>query len=331
MALSWLDTVVLFLILFQLLLGFQQGFALGLLSLVGYALALAAILLAAPWLATWAHQQWHWPLTPVVLISAVILLVVIRFATGWVIAGLHLKLERRPRVRQANRRLGLLPGAVWAYLSALLLTWLYSGFAGPLPAHSPIATRLLATGEKPMNAVVSRLPGGLPNIVLMPGGWEVIAGDSPNAHVPPNQLEKQMLVLVNQERTKRGLKPLKWDDKLAEVAHRRCNDMLAHSYFAHEDPQGKTVVDVARKVGVGYFVIGENLAFAPTLDIAHHGLMESPGHRENILRPGFDRVGIGIVRIPRGSAYAPIHPGKKPPTPLRGYGGYLLVTQVFKR
>jgi uncharacterized membrane protein required for colicin V production len=331
MALSWLDTVLILLILFQLLLGFQQGLALGVLSLFGYALALLVIMVASPWLASWAHHQWNWPVTPVLLISAVVLIVFIRFATGWVTAGVHLNLEKRPRTRQANRWLGLLPGALWAYLSALLLTWLYSGFAGALPPHSEIASRLLASGEKPLNEVVSRLPGGLPNIVLMPSGWEVVAGDSPNVHVPPSQLEKEMLTLVNQERTKRGLKALKWDDKLAEVAHRRSNDMLAHSYFAHEDPQGKTVADVARKVGVGYFVIGENLAFAPTLAIAHRGLMESPGHRENILRPGFDRVGIGIVRIPAGSTYLPIHHGKKPPKPLRGYGGYLLVTQVFKR
>ncbi len=40
---------------------------------------------------------------------------------------------------------------------------------------------------------------------------------------------------------------------------------------------------------------GENIALAPTLDIAHSGLMHSPGHRANILRPEFGRLGSGIV------------------------------------
>jgi uncharacterized protein YkwD len=45
---------------------------------------------------------------------------------------------------------------------------------------------------------------------------------------------------------------------------------------------------------VRFLTAGENLAFAPTVASAHEGLMQSPGHRANILRPQFARVGIGI-------------------------------------
>ncbi len=48
--------------------------------------------------------------------------------------------------------------------------------------------------------------------------------------------------------------------------------------------------------GVSFILAGENLAVAPTISIAHKGLMDSPGHRENILRPQFHRVGIGAAR-----------------------------------
>jgi uncharacterized protein YkwD len=50
-----------------------------------------------------------------------------------------------------------------------------------------------------------------------------------------------------------------------------------------------------REAGITFMNAGENLALAQTLDIAHNGLMHSPGHRANILRPQFGRVGIGIL------------------------------------
>ena len=46
---------------------------------------------------------------------------------------------------------------------------------------------------------------------------------------------------------------------------------------------------------IKFISAGENLAYAPTVEIAHQGLMNSPGHRENILRPSFGRVGIGVI------------------------------------
>jgi len=58
----------------------------------------------------------------------------------------------------------------------------------------------------------------------------------------------------------------------------------------HKDP-----FDRMRDAHVRFTLAGENLALAQTLPIAHEGLMNSPGHRENILRTGFGRVGIGIL------------------------------------
>ncbi len=58
---------------------------------------------------------------------------------------------------------------------------------------------------------------------------------------------------------------------------------------------GSNAVDRMAAAGVTYRTAGENLALAPTLSLAHTGLMNSPGHRANILHPDFGRVGIGIV------------------------------------
>ncbi len=50
-----------------------------------------------------------------------------------------------------------------------------------------------------------------------------------------------------------------------------------------------------REANIRFSTAGENLALAPSMQIAHSGLMKSPGHRANILRPEFGRVGIGIM------------------------------------
>jgi len=104
-----------------------------------------------------------------------------------------------------------------------------------------------------------------------------------------------MLDLVNKERAAAGLHPLVADPELTEVARRHSADMFARGYFAHDTPEGLSPFDRMRAANVHFLTAGENLALAPTLSVAHNGLMNSPGHRENILRPQFGRVGIGIL------------------------------------
>jgi uncharacterized protein YkwD len=104
-----------------------------------------------------------------------------------------------------------------------------------------------------------------------------------------------MLGLLNEERRAHGLRPLQADPEAAEVARAHSVDMFAHGYFSHITPRGEGPFDRMRDGGLRFRAAGENLALARTLPMAHQGLMESPGHRANILRPQFGRVGIGIV------------------------------------
>ncbi len=118
---------------------------------------------------------------------------------------------------------------------------------------------------------------------------------------PRAALEVQMLALVNKERRAAGLRPLVMDEKLTVVAREHSADMLARGYFSHYSPEGKTAFDRLRARRIPFLAAGENLAFAPTVRVAHTGLMNSPGHRANILRPLFGKVGIGIMDAgPRG-------------------------------
>jgi uncharacterized protein YkwD/uncharacterized membrane protein required for colicin V production len=107
--------------------------------------------------------------------------------------------------------------------------------------------------------------------------------------------EDAMLVLVNHERTTRGLKPLTLNLKARAVARAYSADMFARGYFSHIDTEGKSPFDRIKAGGVKFGTAGENLALAPTLALAHQGLMNSPGHRANILGPHYRTVGIGII------------------------------------
>ena len=108
-------------------------------------------------------------------------------------------------------------------------------------------------------------------------------------------LEAEMLVMINKERADNGLKPLRADAELVPVARLHSRDMFVRGYFAHINPDGKNPFDRMKASGVSFQTAGENLALAPTLRIAHTNLMNSPGHRANILNPAFGRVGIGIL------------------------------------
>lgn len=110
-----------------------------------------------------------------------------------------------------------------------------------------------------------------------------------------NATENAMIDLVNNERVSRGFKALVFDRKLREIARAHSADMFLRGYFSHYSPEGLTVADRAAKVGVDFLVIGENLAYAPTLELAHQGLMNSPGHRANILSEDYGRIGIGVM------------------------------------
>lgn len=109
------------------------------------------------------------------------------------------------------------------------------------------------------------------------------------------QSEQKMLELVNAQRVKNGTKPLVWDESQAQVGRSHSKDMFERGYFSHYSPEGKDIGDRLDVAGIAYSIAGENLAFAPSVTRAHDGLMNSPGHRRNILDPAFGKIGIGAV------------------------------------
>lgn len=128
------------------------------------------------------------------------------------------------------------------------------------------------------------------------------------------QMQRQMLGLINEARTNAGLTVVVWDDFAAEVGARHAREMAEHGYFSHWNFEGWGP-DHRYSLAGSHHAVMENLhAFsltyedgrgAPVQDWSlviangHQGLMESEGHRANILDPAHTHVGIGMAYNPQ--------------------------------
>ncbi|MCD6109304.1 CAP domain-containing protein [bacterium] len=120
-------------------------------------------------------------------------------------------------------------------------------------------------------------------------------------------MEWKMLRLVNKDRKQNGLKKLRMQEDLRVVARKHSKDMAQKDYFEHKNLLGETPFDRLDKARITDIVAGENLAKIKGYQIpvrrAEIGLMNSPGHRANILKSDYNCVGIGIVKSQDQSFY----------------------------
>jgi len=108
-----------------------------------------------------------------------------------------------------------------------------------------------------------------------------------------SEFAAQVVNLVNQERAKAGLQPLATDDKLAGMAMDKAKDMHDNQYFDHQSPTYGSPFDMMRSYGIQYSYAGENIAMGQrTPEEVMNGWMNSEGHRQNILNPNFNKIGV---------------------------------------
>ncbi len=106
--------------------------------------------------------------------------------------------------------------------------------------------------------------------------------------------EQQMINLVNQSRAQNDLPALQSDNQLSEIARIKSKDMIDGNYFSHNSPTHGSPFDMLKNFGVSYIKAGENIAGNQTVEKAHEALMNSSGHRQNILSSEYTHIGIGI-------------------------------------
>jgi uncharacterized protein YkwD len=204
-----------------------------------------------------------------------------------------------------NRLLGLGPGFISGIIFAAILAPIL--LALPLPdslstpaRESAVANRLASVTERIETTLRPIFDEAIRQTLTLrtvrPNSDETVELPYQVLNPKPRpDLEAEMLELVNRERVAAGLRPLVADTELLPVARAHSVDMFARRYFSHYTPEGRSPFDRISDARVSFTIAGENLALAPTLTMAHNGLMNSPGHRANILRPEFGRVGIGIM------------------------------------
>jgi uncharacterized protein YkwD len=160
---------------------------------------------------------------------------------------------------------------------------------------------------------VSR-PRNLLTAVALVATWALIAGSSASAAdcgpvntqvtgLSQGQMESSIGCLINDERAGYGLQPVTPNADLRQAALSHSNEMVDEGYFEHTSPAGLTFID--RIDATGYmrdarsWVVGENLVWGTgplsTPQSLVTSWMNSPPHRENLLRPAFREIGIAAV------------------------------------
>ena len=235
------------------------------------------------------------------LITAIILEALFGYILGHVLT----KLPKKYWQNKWSKFLALLPAVGGGIILIAFILTLIMGL--PLKpsikndvVDSKIGSYILrqtSGAEKAVNEIFGGVvEDSLTYLIIKPGSKESVPLSVERAELSVDTVsEGEMFKLVNEERRKQGTKELIWNPEIVPVARAHAKDMWERKYFGHYSPEGDDVGDRLDKVDIRYSLAGENLALAPTLSTAHNGLMNSEGHRANILEPKFRRVGIGII------------------------------------
>ena len=117
-------------------------------------------------------------------------------------------------------------------------------------------------------------------------------------------MEDEVLRLVNEERTSRGLNALKRASDLDALARAHSADMINRHFFDHNNPDGQSPFDRMRAAGISYHAAAENIASGQRSAAAvMDAWMNSSGHRKNILNATYTEIGIGAVKSSGGTIY----------------------------
>ena len=111
----------------------------------------------------------------------------------------------------------------------------------------------------------------------------------------PAEAAQRLLAMINLERSKSQLGPLRFDPELARIAGEHVADMLSSGYVGHTSPTQGSASERVTRAGIHTSLVLENIGRGYSLAEVHAGLMQSPGHRGNLLHPDATDVGIAVA------------------------------------
>jgi uncharacterized protein YkwD len=121
-----------------------------------------------------------------------------------------------------------------------------------------------------------------------------LAGMAQAPDSPALSPEQQLFKLINMERANARLEKLQWDAKVAQAAQGHTQRLAANNALSHQFAGEQDLEQRVGAAGARFIAVAENVAVAETVEEAHLALMNSPGHRENIMNPRYNAVGIAV-------------------------------------
>ncbi len=306
MHINWIDWILLVVFGYALIDGWERGFfslLIGLISLLG-----------SLWFAVRYHTMvgnffvhtFGLTTTWKDVMGYLVVAIVTQIAIEMVCVALFRRLPESLRESKTNTWMGSVVSLVNTLVitAFVLLLILKLPFRGTIKTDiknsviSSVLTRLAEQYGGQWNSAVNDIAQNTTKFLTVePGSQQRVPLDigTPDTLSVDTADEQAMVTLVNHERTSRGIAPLSVNEQITKVAEAKSRDMFTRKYFSHYDPDGKNVADHMKDAGISYTVVGENLAYAPDLATAHQGLMNSAGHRANILDTHYHKIGIGVI------------------------------------
>lgn len=302
---NWVDLIIILIAIIFALEGQRRGFFVQIADLVGFLFSLILALTFYPQAAQFIIKIFNLPKIAANPVGFLLVWLITETLFFSVFGGLISKFIARFSTSKVNRLFGFIPSTVntLLFMSFVLL------FAVSLPIRpdikkdvfdSKIGSFLVDKAtvlERPFNSIFGPIAKqGLTFLTIRPDEKGSIPLEFTQKELTVDyQSEKAMLEFVNKERVNRGIAPLVWNEGLANVGRAHSKDMFERGYFSHYSPEGRDVGDRLEEAGIDYSFAGENLALAPNVDRANTGLINSEGHRRNILDPAFKKLGIGAI------------------------------------
>jgi len=107
---------------------------------------------------------------------------------------------------------------------------------------------------------------------------------------------QELFRYANLARARAGSPPLEWNQWLAQAARKHAQLMVEHKQLSHDFPGEPDLRERLIATGLRFDASAENVAFAETPSEIHDGWMHSPPHRENLLNPRYNAIGIVVIR-----------------------------------
>jgi len=302
---NYIDLIIVLLLFFFVSGALRHGFLLILADFASFLLSLIASLRVYKFFADFFRLNFNLTKSLSDALGFLLAAVLIEAVLGQIFYFAVRKLPKKIRTSKINKYLGIIPalGEGLVFI-AFFLTLIVSLPVRPNikndVANSKIGGYLIAKtsgAEKVINQIFGGvIEDSLTYFTVKPGSRDSVKLDTGVTQLTVDEAsESRLFALVNEERTKRGIPALTWAPNIVPVSRAHAKDMWERHYFSHYSPEGEDVGDRLEAGGVSYTFAGENLALAPTVQTAHTGLMNSDGHRANILEPSFKKVGVGVI------------------------------------